>query len=59
LLGFVEVEVKPVTPWSSPTKEEIKRRGGVSTIDCDGRCISSVGEDGDVTKIWMSRHGKP
>lgn len=25
---------------------EIKRRGDVSTVDRDGRCISSVGEDG-------------
>jgi hypothetical protein len=37
-------------------QEKTKWRGGVSTIDCDGN--SSVGEDKDVTKIWMSRHGK-
>ena len=36
---------------------ETKRCGWISTVACDLRCVSDVGEKGDVTKIQTTRHG--
>jgi hypothetical protein len=54
--GKLETLAPPPRRGGWLMQEKTKWRGGVSTIDCDGN--SSVGEDKDVTKIWMSRHGK-
>src|SRR5437588_12359391 len=48
--------IEALGPARGERHKEVKKwRDAMSTIDCDGRCISSVGEDGCVTKIWMSR----